>query len=356
MTAPAPARQPWVDLLKVVAAQAIVLHHLASYGPLAEQWAQLAPAAADWFARHARIAVQVFLVIGGYLAARQLAPHARWRPGSSAWRAIAARYLRLVPPYGAVLVLAVSAAALARRVMADEMVPGPPTAGQWLAHLLLLQDLLGIDALSAGVWYVAIDFQLYALLVGVLMLALVLDHAARRRTAPLLVALLVAASLLHFNRDARWDVAAPYFVGAYGLGVLAAWAPLDRRRWAWLALGTVWVGLALVVEWRSRIAVAALTAASLMLWPARAAPWHSGVIAYWSRRSYALFLIHFPVLLLANAAFVHFAPAGRAAAGVGLLLAWAGSLAAAAGFYRFVEQPTARRLRTQPAPSALRAG
>ena len=32
-----------------------------------------------------------------------------------------------------------------------------------LLHLLL-QDIVGVDALSTGVWYVGIDVQLYALL------------------------------------------------------------------------------------------------------------------------------------------------------------------------------------------------
>ena len=42
---------------------------------------------------------------------------------------------------------------------------------QFLAHALLLHSLLGMDALSAGVWYVAIDFQLFTLFVAVLWLA-----------------------------------------------------------------------------------------------------------------------------------------------------------------------------------------
>jgi hypothetical protein len=42
-------------------------------------------------------------------------------------------------------------------------VPVAPTWFQAAAHVLLLQDVLGQNALSAGSWYIAMDLQLYAL-------------------------------------------------------------------------------------------------------------------------------------------------------------------------------------------------
>lgn len=333
----AAARLPLVDALKVVAAQAIVWHHLAFYGPMSDHAAALAPALFEWLARDARIAVQVFLVIGGYLAARQLAPQGRGPGDLAAAGVIGRRYLRLVVPYAAMLVCAVLAAAVARAWMTHDSVPAAPTLGQLLAHVLLLQDLLGIDALSAGVWYVAIDFQLYALLIGVLLLARRLGSNA----APWLVGVLVALSLLTFNRDARWDIAAPYFFGAYGLGVLAAWAGPGRRTpmWAMLAL----VVLALWADWRSRIALAGATAFALALWADRGTP--SRWLAYAADRSYALFLIHFPVLLMVNAGFTRWAPAQAAVQMAGVVLGWAASLLAAIVFHRLVEQRRSSSLR-----------
>ena len=62
------ARAGSVDLLKAVASQLIVLHHLAFYGPMAHQARPLAPALFDWLAGPARMAVQVFLVTGGFLS------------------------------------------------------------------------------------------------------------------------------------------------------------------------------------------------------------------------------------------------------------------------------------------------
>ena len=63
-------RMPLIDALKAIASQLIVLHHLAAYGPLTEAVQQVAQKPIDWLYDYARIAVQVFLVIGGFLAAR----------------------------------------------------------------------------------------------------------------------------------------------------------------------------------------------------------------------------------------------------------------------------------------------
>jgi peptidoglycan/LPS O-acetylase OafA/YrhL len=333
------ARLPLVDGLKVVAAQAIVWHHIAFYGPMSDHAAVLAPELFDALARHARIAVQIFLVVGGYLAARQLAPQGRWLGGTAAGPLMGRRYLRLVAPYAAMLFFAILAAAVARTWITHDSIPAAPTLAQLLAHLLLLQDLLGIDALSAGVWYVAIDFQLYVLLVGVLLLAARLSP----RAAPWMVAALVALSLLAVNRDARWDVAASYFFGAYGLGVLAAWHRPNARWPLWGVVGLV--AIALAVEWRSRIALAGVTALALALWGGRGGP--NRVLAYWADRSYALFLIHFPVLLLVNAGFTRWAAPAAGVQMAGVLLAWLASLAAAVLFHRAFEQrfDRSRRLR-----------
>ena len=63
-------------------------------------------------------------------------------------------------PYLLALTLSVAVAALVRPWFGHVSVPDEPDLLQLLAHVLLLQGLLGQDSLSAGVWYVAIDFQL----------------------------------------------------------------------------------------------------------------------------------------------------------------------------------------------------
>ena len=68
------SRAPWIDTLKGAACIAIVWHHLAFYGPMSDVALPLAPNLIAWLYDHARLAVQVFLVLGGYLAASSLAP------------------------------------------------------------------------------------------------------------------------------------------------------------------------------------------------------------------------------------------------------------------------------------------
>ena len=70
----APSRLALIDALKAVASQFIVLHHLAFYGPMSDFTHQLWPGLITWLSQDARMAVQVFLVISGFLSARALAP------------------------------------------------------------------------------------------------------------------------------------------------------------------------------------------------------------------------------------------------------------------------------------------
>ena len=65
-----PGQSGAIDTLKAGASQLIVLHHLAAYGPISDALETSAPVLVDWLFDYGRMAVQVFLVIGGYLAAR----------------------------------------------------------------------------------------------------------------------------------------------------------------------------------------------------------------------------------------------------------------------------------------------
>lgn len=337
------SRLPLIDALKAVASQLIVLHHLAFYGPMSDTAYGLAPALFDWLYQDARIAVQVFLVVGGFLTARSLAPHGQLsvrHPLVLVWN----RYRRLVVPLIAAIGLAIACAAIARLWMQLESIPAAPSAQQLLAHVFLLQSLLGYESLSAGIWYVAIDFQLYALMVAVLWLVrqVAPGTAGYRHLATALVSALTIASLFHFNRDAAWDNWALYFFGAYGLGTLAFWASQRENSTLWLGAIAA-IGLAaLLLDFRSRIAVALLAALLLGVpWRARIArQWlESRHIAFLGRISYSVFLVHYPVCLLVNAAFATYAPGSPLGNAFGLMIAWSASVLAGALFHRYVETP-----------------
>jgi peptidoglycan/LPS O-acetylase OafA/YrhL len=343
---PSPLSSPLVDGLKIVASQLIVWHHLAFYGPMSDVVQPHAISLIEWLSNDARIAVQVFLVIGGFLAARSLLPRANdpaplLLPREALallWR----RYLRLARPYAASLLVALACAWAARSLIDHPTIPPPPSATQLAAHLLMLQDVAGFEALSAGVWYVAIDLQLYLLL---LLLCSAAPALARFGLAPARLAMpacaaLTAASLFWLNLEPGLDIWAPYFFGAYGLGVCAQWVSVQPGKARWMLLLAAVVALALAVEWRSRIMLAGLTALmlasgargeGLIVW-LRSAP-----LRFLSRISYELFLIHYPVLLLVGAVVWSAWPRSPAINALGLLVTWLLSLGAAGLLHRWVQ-------------------
>ena len=79
MTLPA-QRLPALDALRGLACLLIVWHHLAFYGPMSDVVHPVLPALTVWLYDHGRVAVQVFLVVGGFLAASSLARRASPRP------------------------------------------------------------------------------------------------------------------------------------------------------------------------------------------------------------------------------------------------------------------------------------
>lgn len=330
-----------VDALKVIASQLIVLHHFTAYGPLADPLDRVAPELTDYIFEYGRMAVQTFLVIGGYFAASALAPHGILRHPTP-WKLLVNRYLRLVPPFLVALFLVGLCSAAVSPWLQGGFLPALPGWGQVLAHAFLINDIAGFASLSVGVWYVAIDFQLFALTLVLLW--------AGKRTGRWLVAGGMVLSLFIFNRVSGTDMWATYFLGAYGMGAVAWWAGHSRYARHWLiALALVGL-LALVWDFRARIAVALATA--LLLGWARwrmNAPGHVDGLSVRSnrwlrvfgRQSYALFLTHFAVWILANGVWAAMGTPSHGLAIAVTALAWVGCLGFAAMFERYVERPLA---------------
>ncbi|WP_421954880.1 acyltransferase family protein [Polaromonas sp.] len=338
-------RLPGIDALKAVACVLIVWHHLAFYGPMSDVVNARMPGLIGWLYDYGRMAVQVFLVVGGFLAAASLAPQgvaSFTRPG----RLIVRRYQRLVVPYLVALVISVLVSALVRPWFDDPSVSGVPTLWQLLAHVMLLQDVLGQEALSAGVWYVAIDMQLFVLSVLIFCVQRRLSRrwpATSARFGMGLVLLLAVLSLFVFNRQAGLDMTALYFFGSYALGMLAFWASNDRRGGSWLWTMALLGAVALVLDFRGRIALALVVALGLFCLQKNAGMrpvcWLQGRqwLARLGQMSYSVFLIHFPVCLLVNALVGRFWPTGVLANALGMLSAFFLSLLAGWALYRGVE-------------------
>ena len=344
-----------IDGLKVFAAQIIILHHCLSYGELASAAKELLPSVAAFLFDYGRYAVQVFLVMAGYLAAQSFESmmavqnHSSKKGAGTVVQLALRRYLRLVGPYGVAILITIACATLARQWSVAEYIGQTETVQQVLAHLFLMQGLLGYESISAGVWYVAIDWQLYTVL------AIVYATFSQRLLRIGILAVLILASLLYFNRHADYENTFIYFIGSYGLGVLAYWASglqAIKANLRWVSAKKVLLAIACIVLVSALHSVwlrnyLALSIAFLLLyagnrpymhpqsWLARAMQWASA-------RAYCAFLIHFAFILLANTALIalgiHSAVVAVAAIGVVSVLSWI----AANYLYRWVELPIGR--------------
>ena len=320
-------RSAVIDSIKAVASQIIVLHHFSQYAPMTD-WIALAwPKLVELIYEDGRLAVQPFLVIGGFLAAQSLS-----RPSESGvvpliWK----RYLRLAPQFAVSLVLVVVATFfLGQELSHEEWLSPLPSLGVFLAHLLFLQDILGIDSMSAGAWYVAIDLQLFVMFVVLARTSRGQERPLAQTYAPMLVACTTIASIHVFSKTGFLDIWAIYYLCAYGLGALASWArdSSTARKWFWITVAF------LLVDWiadpRARPMLALATA--LCLYGFSHVRWSSTkartvkAIRYLSDVSYSMFVSHFAVIVMVSGIWEKYDLQGRFAAWIFLILAWAGSL------------------------------
>ena len=310
-----------------------------------------------WLFEYGRYAVQIFLVMGGYLAAQSLTRAGDLKNPQTVLKTIFNRYLRLFTPYVVALLVTIACAWVARFWVQDEFVGQSETMTQFLAHLFFFQGILGLDAISAGVWYVAIDWQLYAIL------ALLLGMFRGFRSVVWILTVLCVASLLYFNRHGAYENYFIYFIGAYGLGVLAQLCknypdPLVNR---FARIAIILAGLSIMASsfhqvWlRNLLAyVVAITLIFFGDWAyqdeardqkhIRAHKLVNAVL-WASRRSYCAFLLHFALILLANSLYIGWGMSLRHDGMMALalmMMALVASWMAANYLYRWVEVPSRR--------------
>jgi peptidoglycan/LPS O-acetylase OafA/YrhL len=272
------------------------------------------PGLMTWLFEYGRYAVQIFLVMAGYLAAQSLTRFANAKfSGQHVLRVIINRYLRLFAPYIAALIFTIACAWLARFWVNDEFVGETETLAQFVAHLFFLQGILGLDSISAGAWYVAIDWQLYSVL------AILLISFSSYQALIWLISMMAVSSLLYFNRSAQYEAYFIYYIGSNGLGVLAYLAKnfTDKKIQSLAKLTLIAIGVIIAVSsfqqiWMRNF-LAWFVALLLLVWGNASYPSASGsqlkaaalsAIAWASPRSYCAFLIHFAFILLANTIYI----------------------------------------------------
>jgi peptidoglycan/LPS O-acetylase OafA/YrhL len=357
---PAPAgRLLFLDALRALASVMIVWHHFALYPPLSSQAEPILGPLVYWFSEYAR-STQVFFVISGYVMARSLA--AKHWTLKSVRHFVAQRYCRLGIPYLGAVILALAASTFARAWLPEEIVGSSPSMAQLLAHLFFVQELMGYEHLSAGLWFVCINFQLGLIYAAMLWLRDTLSDKLKIPAATLWIDMpilsgwiLTLASLFYFNCDSDWDSWSLYFFPYFFMGVIVHRATSQQGSGAmfWCYLASILAAMG--YDWRWRLASALVV--GLLLFGAEktgiSSRWpRSKWIAQMGKTSYSLFLVHFPVLMVIATLWSQQGWTSAPAALTGLIVAFLASIATAFAFHRLVEKPASRLCVT---PKAHRA-
>jgi peptidoglycan/LPS O-acetylase OafA/YrhL len=341
-------RMLFLDALRAFASVMILLHHFALYPPLCTNAEPILGSVVQWFHNYARF-TQVFFVVGGYVMACSMS--ARSWDFAAVRHFLIRRYCRLGIPYVAAIVLAIVACAFARGWLPDDVLGLPPTLPQFVAHLFFLQDFLGYEHLSAGVWFVCINFQMGLIYVAMLFLRDALTRwlgyptGDSRTHVPMIAGWMISVfSLFFFNLHPDWDSWAIYFFPYFFMGIVVHHALQSKRFEAGFWFYIFVVAVAMAFGWRWRLA-SALIVGLLVFGAAKSGLGNcwpkSRLIARMGQVSYSLFLVHFPVLIVVATVWERLGWTSPAYAVVGLFTAFLASVATSFAFHRYIEIPVA---------------
>jgi peptidoglycan/LPS O-acetylase OafA/YrhL len=319
--------------------------------------------------RNGGCGVDVFFVLSGFVIAFTL------RDAAVTFRYFGnfmlRRCVRLEPPYWVTIVLAVGAVQVANLLRDDRHVP-LPSWQQVLAHLFYLQDVLRLGQILTVFWTLCYELQFYLSFIALTGLIQYLGNrwqlgeAGRARLRWLVFAPLTAYSLA--VQSSLMSCPPGFMFRAwylFFLGVVAWWTLRGEARPAsfWAYAGVILT----VTAFRSSVHAAVGLATGVSLFAVgrmgRLDRWLAhGLLQYFGRISYSLYLIHTVV----GGPFVNyfrerlFGAAPSLPAAVGLFVT--GSVVSIVGahlLYRFVEKPSvefAKRLKlkdaTRPASPA----
>lgn len=376
------ARLPFVEGLRGLAALYVLLHHAA----LAVPPAGLSGAglAVRFGFRHGHFAVAVFIVLSGYCLMRPVVADGSGRLRGGFWAYLGRRTRRIVPPYYAalglsgLLIACVPALGHPPRTWWDRALPASGW-GNVASHLLLVHNLSGrwLFKIDPPSWSVATEWQIYLLFPA--FLALWRRWGIGAAVAAGFAVGYGAACLAGPLGNPALRQCCPWYAGLFTLGMAAAAASRPGRRAraarrrdfcplttalavaaVLLAAGAVnghddrqflvadplvGAATALVIVRCSRLATAGNVPA-----PVRAGFFHGShspllrlLQARWAvglgTVSYSLYLVHYPLLALADAVLRSWEWGLDARLAAHLLLASPCCVVAAYLFHRAFERP-----------------
>jgi len=299
---PHAARLEHLDGLRGLAALWVVLFHVGNPAAAAAVPRWIYVPLVDW----GHLGVPAFFTLSGFVIARSL----RNRPvtGGVAGRFMVRRLLRLTPPYyvsvAAVLVVAGLSSLIEGEPFRSE---GPITIGRLLAHLVYLQEAIGLGGFQPLYWTLCFEVAFYVVLITMLRAAERIDvrlRAAGRRTRGLHLVLVptVAVAVIAAPGDLGGLPVPtalnflPTFI-CFLVGAVIWWVVDGRLPW-WPAAVLVELLVVIgVMRWEGFHLISAVTAlflASESPWLHR--PFTGRVAGFLGRTAYSTYLIHPPVL------------------------------------------------------------
>ena len=337
-----PGRLIFLDALRGVAALAVVGFHLAWITPLREPLAAILPPAIMAIFEQGHAGVAVFFALSGFVIARSLSRADVDWPffGRFALR----RSIRLDPPYWCAVGLAALVFTLAA---AFPDAPARPTLPEVAAHVVYLQDILGLRPLAVQFWTLPYELQFYLVACA----CLGLEQFLRRRLlgvrgvalagiivhAPLAIVSFALAMSAIGTHGWFLDLWYQFFLGALTCRMLEG--RVSRAIWGSAIIVVAGGG---VMTHSARVSLMVLTCVLIVVAAGvgRLTSWGAWRPLQWlGRISYSLYLTHFVGMVMCQALarlFVLGPWAAVAALLAGLVL----SLSLAAAFHHFVEAPS----------------
>jgi peptidoglycan/LPS O-acetylase OafA/YrhL len=342
-------RFEFVDALRGLAALAVVLPHTVGLFIYKEQsWlSELFLQLADY----GRASVEVFFVVSGFAIAYSLRDVVS--EDFSLGRFMLRRAVRLDPPYWAGLLL--NGLVVAIRARANHQPIELPPLGKLVAHLLYLQDILGLGQFNVVFWTLCLEFQLYlAFAVMMRSLSFVADTprepgsdlwAQADKYGWLMVAGFFVSLILSHS---VWRMLPGWFVPFFYLflsGSLAAWNTLGRISDRLFQLCLLAMGLALLAKPEAARVFGFVSAVMLYVAIRRHAlhRWLSGRIAQsLGRISYSIYLVHVPLAGFFLGLRTRVAPDSKLVSLLCLCGVYISTVALASLFHQVVELPCLR--------------
>ena len=325
-------RLVFIDALRGIAALAVAAYHIERYGPLARPASRIIEGPIENAIRYGWVGVEVFFVISGFVIAYSLR-NAWMTPGYLGNYALR-RSIRLDPPYWVTIAVALALHFLGPRLLnVPSPIDEPPTWPQIAWHALYLQNVMGYDNLSVGLWTLCIEVQfylLYAIMLGIAQRLCGPDRWQRRGGgAPLMACFaplgLISLAVYHhenaFSAPAlvwlapfKSDACVLRYFWMFFLGMIVHWTLEGRLpRWilwtylicmaarlGWYESRHVGSGVTAFVRkrWTFEVAVAGVAGATIFgvgtagrLATLGAQRW----LQFLGKTSYSLYLIHYPV-------------------------------------------------------------